>query len=197
MRIILFTALSLLLLSSYNTEEEDLKQRIAAFIESESENYEKKYLNIADRDIGDIEGSRFEFSDKFMLRSTEKAENNLGNKVKEKLYFSIYYYESETDRDYAMKHWTKNFIDGGQLRVGRNARSYPNATPTIIIINKQDICILNYACSFYDYDSFKSWRNKMLKFFGDPETSVVVEIRCDGPVDWTLNAPEPTDRRWK
>jgi hypothetical protein len=179
-----------------SAQHEDLKQRIKAFVEAHGADYEKKYLNISEAKIGDIEGQSFDFSEKFMLRAKKKTENELGNMVKAKYYVNIYAYEDKSDRDYALKHWFKNFVEGGSIRPGITTRNYQHATPTIIVINELDVCVLNYSCNLYDYEAYKKWKDSMLQFFGD-EKSVVVEIKCNGPIEWTQNPPDPKDRSWK
>jgi len=181
---------------SAQAQHEDLKQRIQAFVEAHSEHYDKKYLNIAEAKIGDIEGQSFDFSEKFMLRAKKKTENELGNMVKAKYYVNIYAYEDKSDRDYALKHWFKNFIEGGSIRPGITTRNYEHATPSIIIINELDVCVLNYSCHLYDYEAFLNWKASMLQFFGN-EKSVVVEVKCGGPIEWIQNPPDPKDRSWK
>lgn len=179
-----------------SAQHEDLKQRIKAFVEAYSADYDKKFLNISEAKIGDIEGQPFEFSEKFMLRAKKKTENELGNSVKAMYYVNVYAYEYKSDRDYALKHWFKNFVEGGSIRPGITTRNYQHATPTVIIINELDVCVLNYSCNLYDYEVYKTWKDSMLQFFGN-EKSVVVEIKCNGPIEWTQNAPDPKDRSWK
>ena len=135
-----------------------MKQKISAFVSDNEKGFEKKYLNISNREIGDIEGSDFEWKDKFQLKSKEKKENSIGNIGYEKFYFSFYYYYNLEDRQYALRHWLKNFIEGKNVRPGRPVRSYDSATPTIILINDQNIIICNYKCSDYSEENFKYWR---------------------------------------
>jgi hypothetical protein len=177
-------------------QHEDFKARIQAFVEAHAADYDKKSLNISDAPIGDIEGQRFQFSDKFVLRGKKKAENSIGNNVKPRYFLNFYAYEDASDRDYAIRHWLKNFVDGGSIRPGITTRNYQNLSPMIIIINEIEVCVLSYSCHLYDYDAYKEWRTKMLQYFGN-EKSVVIEAKCNGPVEWTQNAPDPKDRRWK
>ncbi len=177
-------------------QHEELKQKIEAFISEHSDEYEKEYLNISDPEIGDIEETDFEFADRFMLKSRERVMSNLDREIYARYYVNVYAYYDEYERDYAIKYWLENFIEGQSIRPGRDKRSYEYATPTIIIINEDNIAILNYECSLYDRSTFQDWRDKMLSFFGSPK-SVVIEIECGGPLKWTKNPPDRNDRRWR
>ena len=173
---------------------EELKQKVEAFKSEFSENYELKYLNIADRDLGMIDDTFPAWKDKFMLKSKEKSENNLGNRSYAKFYFNIYAYESLKDRQYALKDWMESFLEGESIRPGRDMRTYDYATPTLILINDQEIIILNYKCSDYSEDNFEFWQDELLKYFGADNT-MVIEVLCGGPLEWTKNAPDPRETR--
>lgn len=177
-------------------QHEELKQRVEAFIADHKENYEKKFLNISDPKIGDIENTEHDFAERFMLKGKASITDNLDREVREEIYVNIYAYPDDNYRDYALKYWFDNFIEGGSIRPGRDTKKLQYATPTIIIINKDNVCILNYKCSLFFEDSFRVWRKKMLQYFGD-EMSTIIEIGCDGPVQWTKNPPDPKDRRWR
>lgn len=171
-------------------QQEEMQQKITAFSDDQKENYTKKYLNIAEREIGDIEGSGYEWKEQFMLKSKEKKVNNIGNKSYEKFYFSIYGYAGLEDRQYGLKHWMQNFIEGKKIRPGRKVRTYEYATPTIVLINDMNIVVCNYKCSTFTEENFKYWKKTMLTYFGDSKT-MVIEVECDGPLEWTKNAPDP------
>ena len=177
-----------------NGQTEELKQKLTAFVADHDANYEKKYLNIADREIGSIDETSYSWKDEFMLKSRGKAENNLGNNSYQKFYFSFYAYETVTDRQYALKDWMANFIEGKSIRAGRPMRKYEYATPTLILINDKEIMVCNYKCSDFSEDNFKYWRKTLLKYFGEDNT-MVIEIECNGPLEWTKNAPDPRNRR--
>ena len=66
----------------------------------------------------------------------------------------------------------------------------------IIIIEKNYISILTMSCYATDIDEFRQWRSDMLGVFGGPN-SMVIEIGCDGPIEWTKNAPDPKDMKWR
>lgn len=194
MKSFLFTFLMLAIGFQTMAQSEELKQKLAAFAEDHSESYEKKYLNIAERKLGSIDEIDFDWKDKFMLKSKEKALNSLGNKSRQKFYFAFYYFETLEDRQYGLKDWMGNFIEGKSIRAGRMVRTYEYATPTIILINDNEIMVCNYKCSSYSDENFKYWKKAMLKYFGNDNT-IVVEIECDGPLNWTKNAPDPKNKR--
>lgn len=175
-------------------QHEELKQKISAFTADHVEDYDKKYLNIADREMGDIDNSSYSWKDEFMLKSKEKLENSIGNKSYRKFYFSVYAYETLEDRQYALKYWMENFIEGKSIRPGRPVRTYPYASPTIILINDREIVIGNYKCRDYTNENFEYWKDSMEKYFGN-ENTIVIEILCDGPLEWTKNSPDPKNRR--
>jgi hypothetical protein len=83
------------------------------------------------------------------------------------------------------------------VRPGRNTKSVPGAPPGIVVISEQSIVLLTFPCAQYDAQSFREWRSKMAQYFAT-ETSVILELDgCEGPLNWTKNAPDPKDRRWK
>ena len=176
------------------SQTEELKQKLSAFASDHEADYEKKYLNIADRELGSIDDSDYEWKDKFMLKSNEKKESDLGRKSYHKFYFSFYAYETFEDRQYALKDWMSDFIEGQSIRAGRTVKKYEYATPTIILINKTEIMICNYNCSIYSEENFKYWRKTLLKYFQTDDT-MVIEIGCEGPLEWTKNAPDPKNRK--
>lgn len=176
-------------------QNEDLQQRIAAFVESHNPQFEKKYLNISKKDFGAIDQATHSYNSYFELKSREKRTDNLENSTYFEYYFEWYGFEGVDDRNWAMKAWLKDFLEGKTVRAGRPVRSYPYVTPTLVLINELDISILNYKCSQYSEEDFKQWKKSMLKFFGNDDT-VVIEIGCEGPLEWTQNAPDPKSRVW-
>tara|TARA_R110002124_G_scaffold128408_2_gene289281 strand:- start:101 stop:700 length:600 start_codon:yes stop_codon:yes gene_type:complete len=177
-----------------HAQTEELKQKLTAFASDHEADYEKKYLNIADRELGSIDDTEYEWKDKFMLKSKEKKESDLGRKSYHKFYFSFYAYETFADRQYALKDWMADFIEGQSIRVAKDMKKYEYATPTIILINKTEIMICNYNCSIYSEENFKYWRKTLLKYFQTDDT-MVIEIGCEGPLEWTKNAPDPKNRK--
>ncbi|GEM_PF-94443 len=173
---------------------EKLKSAIESFIQNHQKNYDKKYLNIRKREIGDLEEEPYAWKDFFMLESKEEYENTLGYTTEREIYFMFYHYETELDRKYALKYWMKNFIEGETIRPSRPVRTYDYAVPTIILINPQSIIICNYECKYYDEDNYDYWKKTLLEQFGDKSETMVIEIECDGPLKWTNNAPDPKIR---
>ena len=179
-----------------NAQHEELKQQIEAFVSSKTAEYEKKYLNETEPDYGELANTNFDFHDYFELKAKERTENSLGNNVKVRLNCSFYAYENETERNYALSFWFKNFIEAKRITPGREVRTYKGASPTIIIINEDNICIINLSCYDADPDFLKEIRKEFMKYFGTPE-SMVIEIDCDGPLKWTKNPPDPKDPAWR
>jgi len=177
-------------------QHEELKQQIAAFVEAKSANYEKKSLNVSEPKLGELPNTSFEFHEYFQLRANQKSENSIGNNTKLKLNCSFYAYESKEECDYALSFWFKNFTGGQRLTPGRPLRAFKDAQPTIIIINEKDISILSFDCFSYDLDLYRELRKNMLDFFGN-DKSMVIEIKCNGPLDWTKNPPDPKDPKWR
>ncbi|MCT4623589.1 MAG: hypothetical protein N4A46_08200 [Schleiferiaceae bacterium] len=178
------------------SQNEEFKQRITGFVASADSAFEQKTLNLPDQNLGVINEQEHDWSSLFMLKAKEKKVNNIGNKAYAKYHFSFYTYPDVTERDYAVKFWLKEFIDGQAVRPGRNMRTYPEANPTIVVINETSIAILSYSCKWYDDDAFKDWRKTMLTWFGNP-ASTMIEVGCDGPLDWTKNPPDSKDRTWR
>lgn len=173
---------------------EELKQKLEAFATDHEENYEKKHLNITDPELGSIDETTYEWREKFVLKSKEKKENSLGRKSYQKFYFAFYAYDNLEDRQYALKDWLANFIEGKSIRGGRTVKTYEYATPTIILINDTEIMICNYKCSVWSEENFKYWRKTLLKYFGN-ENTMVIELECDGPLEWTKNSPKIKNRK--
>lgn len=182
------------ILSVEAQEDAEFRQKIAAFAQDQADKYEKRTLNLADRNLGAIDNLESKWKEEFQLRSLEKEENNLGYSKKFKFYFSFYAYETKTDRQYTLKDWMEDFIEGQAIRAGRDMRTYQYATPTIILINDTQIITCNYKCSDFTEENFKQWKKKLLTYFGNDDT-MVIEILCDGPLEWTKNAPDPRNRR--
>lgn len=178
----------------YKNQSDSLKIAIQEFVQDHKEDYEKKYLNIRKREIGSLENEPFAWKEFFMLESKEEFENNLGYTTEREFYFLFYHYDSELDRKYALKYWMEDFIEGESIRPARPVRTYDYATPTIILINPQNIIICNYECKFFEEENFEAWKDTLVEHFGDKSKTMVIEIECEGPLKWTLNAPDPKIR---
>lgn len=175
-------------------QSDEFKQKIEAFKTEHSEQYELKFLNIPDRDLGMIDDTYPAWKDKFLFKGIEKVENNLGSKSYPKFFFNLYTYETLQDRQYALKDWMEKFLEGESIRPGREVRTYDYATPTLILINDTEIIILNYKCSDYTDDNFEYWEDELIKYFGADNT-MLIEVLCGGPLKWTKNAPDPRETR--
>lgn len=198
-KLLLFTfalASTFALAQDYGEGHEELNQRLDAFIADNLEGFELEEFNLSPPDFGDIEETDYTYYREFMLKSEERSESNLGRNQYQKLYVNAFGYYDESERDYAMKEWLADFIDGQSVRPGRDKRRYEYAHPMVVIINEDHIVILNYECAWDSYDYFNEWREKMFTYFSDSE-SVIMEVRCEGPLEWTRNRPDSSDRTWR
>lgn len=173
---------------------DSLKSKIEAFVADHADTHEKKHLNLRMREIGGLENEPFAWKEFFRLETKEEFENQLGYTTEREYYFLFYHYETELDRKYALKFWMEDFIEGESIRPSRPKRSYDYATPTIILINPSNIIILNYECKYYDEEDYENWKDTMMEYFGDKDETMMIELECDGPLNWTLNAPDPKIR---
>lgn len=187
---------SLLISLTSTAQHEELKQKIDAFVSAKADDYEKKYLNVTEPDYGELASTNFDFHDYFELKAKVRTENSIGNNVKVRFNCSFYAYENENERNYALSFWFKNFIEAKRITPGREVRTYYGATPTIIIINQDHICIINLSCFDSDPDLLREISKEFMKYFGTPD-SMVIEIDCDGPLKWTKNPPDPKDPAWR
>lgn len=178
-----------------NAQHEDLQQRMDAFAEAQKEKFEKRYLNVKKKDLGGIDQAPNAFNSFYELKSHERMDDLLGNSSYFEYYLEVFAYDSEADRDWALKTWFKSFLEGKSIRPGRPVRTYPFGKPTLVLINGTDVIIFTFKCSQFNEDSFKTWKKELLKFFGNDDT-IVLELQCEGPLEWTKNAPDPKDRKW-
>jgi len=170
--------------------------KIEAFAQDMDSIYKKSTLNISPRDIGVIFDTYPDYTQEFVLKAREKRENSLGRASKFTYYFAFLSYDDPSDLDYAMKDWLKEFFEDQSVRPGRETKRYPYGKPSIVIVNKNNISLMTFECSQYDVQMYRGWREKMLSYFGDAN-SVVIELLCDGPLQWTKNPPDPKDRTWR
>lgn len=177
-----------------HAQSEEIKQKVEAFKSEHADQYELKFLNIPDRDLGMIDETLPAWKDKFMLKGLEKAENTLGGKSYPKIFVNIYSYETLKDRQYALKDWMEEFLEGESIRPGREMRTYDYASPTLILINDTEIIVLNYKCSDFTEDNFEFWEDELMKYFS-AENTMVIEVLCGGPLKWTKNPPDPRASR--
>lgn len=188
----LYFALLGVALNICGAQSAEFNQLFTAFQEDVQREYEWRNLNVRQPEVGDIENTAYEWKKEYDLKSLEKSKNNLGRNSYQKLYFAMYGYGTYLDRQYALKYWMENFIEGERIR-RREMRSYDDAKPTLVIIRATEIIILTYPCKDYDYRSFDDWADKLYKYFKSDD-SVMLEVACDGPLKWTRNAPDPRGR---
>ena len=159
-----------------------------------SEKYELKELNIVEPNWGALNNSDPEFHMYFQFKSREKVLDNLDRKGYTKMDVALYYYATEEDASYALTAWLKDFMEGKSLRMGRPMRTFEYAKPSIILIDEKYIVILQMKCSDYFVEDYENWVKAMEKQLGDFST-MTIEVLCEGPLDWTKNAPDPKAKR--
>lgn len=194
MKQILFLFALIPLLTFAQTEE--LKQRTALFSQEQSAKYKVKELNGSEPDYGVLSETQYVFHQYYQLKQIEKEVNELGNNVRPKYDLSTFAYEDQEELKYALKFWFKEFIGNKRITPGRDYRTVDHVEPAIIIIEGTSISILTLSCYATDIDEFRDWRSAMLGVFGSPN-AMVVEIGCNGPIEWTKNAPDPKDPSWR
>lgn len=177
-------------------QTEELKQRTALFLQEQSTKFKVKELNGSEPDYGVLGETQYVFHQYFQLKQIEKEVNELGNSVRPKYDLSTFAYEDEQELKYALKFWFKEFIGNKRITPGRDYRTVDHVKPAIIIIDGTSISILTLSCYATDIDEFRDWRSAMLGVFGSPN-AMVVEIGCNGPIEWTKNAPDPKDPSWR
>lgn len=177
-------------------QTEELKQRTALFLQEQSAKYKVKELNGSEPDYGVLDQTQYVFHKYYQLKQIEKEVNELGNSVRPKYDLSTFAYEDEEELKYALKFWFKEFIGNKRITPGRDYRTVDHVEPAIIIIDGTSISILTLSCYATDIDEFRDWRSAMLGVFGSPN-AMVVEIGCNGPIEWTKNAPDPKDPSWR
>ena len=161
-----------------------------------ADRFKIKELNTSEPEYGAIQSSNFNYHGHFELKQIEKEENTLGNKVRPVYDLSTFAYEDEEELRNALKLWFKEFIGGERITPGRDYRSVDNVPPTLVVIENNYVVILTMSCFATDQEEFRQWRSDMLGIFGSPE-AMIVELGCDGPLEWTKNAPDPRDPSWR
>jgi hypothetical protein len=177
-------------------QTEELKQRTALFLQEQSAKYKVKELNGSEPNYGVLGQTQYVFHQYYQLKQIEKEVNELGNSVRPKYDLSTFAYEDEEELKYALKFWFKEFIGNKRITPGRDYRTVDHVEPAIVIIDGSSISILTLSCYATDIDEFRDWRSTMLGVFGSPN-AMVVEIGCNGPIEWTKNAPDPKDPSWR
>jgi hypothetical protein len=178
------------------SQTEELKQRTSLFLEEQRQSYKIKELNGNEPSYGVLEETNFIHHTYFQLKQIEKELNSLGNNVKPVYDLSTFAYENEEELMYALKFWFKEFIGGKRVTPGRDYRTVDHVEPSIVIIDKNYIAILTLSCYSIDIEEFRTWRSNMLGVFGGPN-AMIIELGCNGPLEWTKNAPDPKDPSWR
>ena len=179
-----------------NAQTEELKQRTALFLSEQEGKFKVKELNGSEPDYGVLLETQFIHHEYFQLKQLDKELNELGNLVRPKYDLSTFAYEDEQELMYALKFWFKEFIGGKRVTPGRDYRTVDHVDPAIIILDKTTITVLTLSCYATDTEEFRNWRSAMLGVFGSPSARVI-EIGCNGPIEWTKNAPDPKDPIWR
>jgi len=177
-------------------QTEELKQRTALFLQEQNAKFKIKELNGSEPDYGVLGETQYVFHQYYQLKQIEKEMNELGNSVRPKYDLSTFAYENQEELKYALKFWFKEFIGNKRITPGRDYRTVDHVEPAIVIIDGTSISILTLSCYATDMDEFREWRSAMLGVFGSPN-AMVVEIGCNGPIEWTKNAPDPKDPSWR
>lgn len=175
---------------------EELNQRTQLFISEVGDRYKVKSINGNEPEYGVLPETEFIQHQYYQLKQIKKELNELGNKVRPTYHLSTFAYENDEELLYALKFWFKSFIGDKRITPGRDYRRVDHVVPAIIIIEKNYISILTMSCYATDIEEFRQWRSDMLGVFGGPN-SMVVEIGCEGPIEWTKNAPDPKDMKWR
>ena len=175
-------------------QHEELEQNLAAFKEFVTDSFEVKSLNVTEPDWGALNDVEKDYHTYFELKAKEKREDNLGRRSYKRLDFALYAWEYEDDATWAIKSWLDEFMEGKKVRPGRVVRQYEYARPTIVVMDTGFIAILRMDCSDFFDDEYEGWVKTMEKFFNTDE-SMTLELYCDGPLEWTRNAPDPKRRR--
>ena len=177
-------------------QTEEVKQRTALFLQEQSTKFKVKELNGSEPDYGVLSETQFIFHQYYQLKQLEKEVNELGNSVRPKYDLSTIVYEDEEELKYALKFWFKEFIGNKRITPGRDYRTVDHVDPALVIIDGTSISILTLSCYATDIDEFRDWRSAMLGVYGSPN-AMVIEIGCNGPIEWTKNAPDPKDPSWR
>ena len=177
-------------------QTEEVKQRTALFLQEQSAKFKIKELNGSEPDYGVLGETQFVFHQYYQLKQLEKEVNELGNSVRPKYDLGTFVYQDEEELKYALKFWFKEFIGNKRITPGRDYRTVDHVDPAIVIIDGTSISILTLSCYATDMDEFRDWRSAMLGVYGSPN-AMVIEIGCNGPIEWTKNAPDPKDPSWR
>jgi len=191
---LIYLALIAPLISVAQTEE--LGQRTELFLAEQGSKFKIKELGGSEPNYGVLDQTNFIEHQYYQLKQIDKEVNELGNNVRPKYDLSTFAYENEEELKYALKFWFKEFIGNKRITPGRDYRTVDHIQPGIIVIDKNYIAILTLSCYATDINEFREWRSNMLGVFGSPN-AMIIELGCDGPIEWTKNAPDPKDPSWR
>jgi len=191
---LIYLALIAPLISVAQTEE--LGQRTELFLAEQGSKFKIKELGGSEPNYGVLDQTNFIEHQYYQLKQIDKEVNELGNNVRPKYDLSTFAYENEEELKYALKFWFKEFIGNKRITPGRDYRTVDHIQPGIIVIDKNYIAILTLSCYATDINEFRAWRSNMLGVFGSPN-AMIIELGCDGPIEWTKNAPDPKDPSWR
>ena len=186
----------LMLMSSPLTwaQSPDLQAKIDDFIASKSQTHEGRNLNITVPDVGNIQGTFPESVREFMFKSREKITNTLDNEVSERVWVAFYSYETLEDTRYALSSWMSEFMEGKSVKPGREVKRFPGARPLYVLVEDNWIGFLTLDCTEWDEARWEAWKESFDKAFSGKYTRVM-EVRCEGPLTWPRNAPDPKSFR--
>ena len=177
-----------------HAQHEELQQNLAAFEEYLAADYEKKTLNVTEPSWGALNDSEPDWHEFFQLKAKEKREDNLGRNGYRKIDVALYAWHREEDGNWALKTWMERFLEDRKIRPGRTIRIYEYGKPTVIIMDTSFVVIAQMDCSDYFDDEFKDWVKTVERFFSSGK-AMTLELRCEGPLEWTKNAPDPKAKK--
>lgn len=177
-------------------QHEELKQNVQAFEELLSEKFEKKEFNITEPNWGALNNSEPDWHLYYQWKAKEKSEDNLGRNGYKKIDMAFYAWERKDDGAWALKSWLEEFLEGRKVRPGRVVRVFEYAKPTVIIMDTSYVVISQMDCSDYFDDDYKEWVKTIERFFSNRK-AMTLELKCEGPLEWTKNAPDPKAKKKK
>jgi type VI protein secretion system component Hcp len=171
-------------------QTEEGKQRLAAYNDKMADRYEAKYLNLKARDVGKIGETEHSDATFYLLRRTDKVPNAFGKPTKHKLYIHHYAFESEYILENSLRFWFENFVKGEQIRPPRTLRALDGANPLYIIIYETNVFIMDVDCNGYTEELWKELTTDAREIFDPNKEAIIIELRCDGPLEWKQNPPD-------
>ncbi|MCC5915822.1 MAG: hypothetical protein JJU02_00705 [Cryomorphaceae bacterium] len=189
-RILLFLIGFSFAMLGLHAQSEELKQLMDAYKETLAEEYDAKYFNLKPRDIGRVLETEHNFHEFFQLRSKKKIPNAFGKNQKLKIYLNVISYDSEYVLENAIRFWFKNFHLDQEIRPGRKVKSYEGANPMYVIIIGTHVIIMDIDCNGYTEEQWEKLTKDMRSFFDPNKEAIIIELLCNGPLEWVQNAPD-------